>query len=84
MSKAKSVKTIRKAKIAIALMWSRADVIELFSNNVGPFSFNVSRKGSLFSINLGRKPRMFSSRSVYVLKPLQITGLVGDNGILPV
>src|SRR6516225_9917134 len=33
---------------------------------------NVSRKGSLFSINLGRKRAMFSSQNVYVFEPLHL------------
>jgi ADP-ribosylglycohydrolase len=48
------------------------DVFELFSNNVGSFSFNVSRRGSLFSVNLGRKWPMFSSQGIYVFEPLQL------------
>ena len=32
----------------------------------------VSRRGCLLSVNLGRKPAMFSSQSVYDLKPLQL------------
>ena len=38
----------------------RGDLLDSrFSTNVGPFSFNVSREGFLFSINLGRKRRCF-------------------------
>jgi hypothetical protein len=39
------------------------DILGLFSNNVGSFSFNVSRKTSLFSINLGQKERRFRVRA---------------------
>jgi hypothetical protein len=42
-------------------MRAGTDVFELFSNNVGSFSFN-----------LGREWAMFSSQSVYVFEPLHI------------
>src|SRR5271166_5730538 len=48
-------------------MWARAEVLELFSNNVGPFSFN-----------LGRKRAMFSSHAIYVLGSLQIESVITD------
>jgi len=35
-----------------ALMWSRADVIGLFSNNVVSFSRNVVLSGLSFSVNV--------------------------------
>jgi hypothetical protein len=61
-----------KDKWPFALIWSRADVIGLFSNNVGPFSRNVVPSGPLFSINLVPKQRcfwaepfMFSGRYTY-------------------
>src|SRR5208283_1227969 len=53
-------------------MWSRADVIGLFSNNVVSFSSNVVLRGLLFSINLVSKPRMLSVRGDYVLSSLQL------------
>jgi len=34
------------------LMRVLADVIRPFSNNVGPFSFNVGRRGPIFSANV--------------------------------
>jgi len=49
--------------ISFSINWARADVFELFSNNVGPFSFNVSRRASLFSVNLGQKERRFRVRA---------------------
>jgi hypothetical protein len=49
-----------------------ADVFRLFSNNVGPFTFNLGLRTSLFSNNLGRKRSMLSSQTVYVLKPLHL------------
>jgi hypothetical protein len=36
-------------------MWVLTDVVGLFSNNVGPFSRNVGRTGSMFSANVGQK-----------------------------
>jgi DNA-binding transcriptional regulator YiaG len=56
-------------------MRAGADVFELFSINLGPFSSNVSRKTPLFSINLGPKRAMFLSRSVYVFEPLHLAKL---------
>jgi hypothetical protein len=53
-------------------MWSRPDILGLFSNNVGPFSRNVVLSGPLFSINLVPKTAMLSGRGVYVLSPLQL------------
>ena len=53
-------------------MWSRADVIGLFSNNVVSFSRNVVLRDPLFSINSVSKPRMLSVRTVYVLRSLQL------------
>jgi len=41
-------------------MWSRADVIGLFSNNVVSFSRNVVLSGPSFSPNVVSKPRMLS------------------------
>jgi hypothetical protein len=63
-----------------ALMWSRADVIGLFSNNVVSFSRNVVLRGLSFSINVVPKPRMLSVRAVYVLSSLQLVQVpvVGD------
>src|SRR5271165_7301496 len=53
-------------------MWSRADVIGLFSNNVVSFSSNVVLSGPSFSLNSVSKPRMFLVRTVYVLSSLYI------------
>src|SRR5438132_9367217 len=53
-------------------MWSRADVIGLFSNNVVSFSRNVVLRDHLFSVNLVSKPRMLSVRGDYVLSSLQL------------
>ena len=47
-----------------SIMWAGADIFELFSINVGPFSSNVSRKTPLFSINLGRSRRCFRARAL--------------------
>jgi hypothetical protein len=55
-----------------ALMWSRANVIGLFSNNVVSFSRNVVLRDYLFSVNVVRKSRMLSVRAVYVLSSLQV------------
>jgi hypothetical protein len=57
---------------ALATLRAGADVFELFSNNVSPLSFNVSRRASLFSVNLGPELAMFLSQSVYVLRPLHL------------
>jgi hypothetical protein len=53
-------------------MWSSADVLGLFSTNVGPFSRNVVPSRPLFSINLVRKSGMFLGQAIYVLGPLQL------------
>src|SRR5208337_4834170 len=53
-------------------MWSRADVIGLFSNNVVSFSRNVVLRELLFSLNSVSKPRMLSVRTVYVLSSLHL------------
>ena len=53
-------------------MWVLADVVGLFSINVGSFSRNVGRSERIFSANVGQKPRMLSGPAVYVLGPLQI------------
>jgi hypothetical protein len=67
-----------KEKWPFALMWSRADVIGLFSNNVVSFSRNVVLSDPLFSLNSVSKPRMLSVRTVYVLGSLQL-GLQSTN-----
>src|ERR1700746_1632675 len=51
-------------------MWSRADILGLFSSNVVSFSRNVVLRGLLFSLNSVLKPRMLSVRAVYVLSSL--------------
>src|ERR1700686_4298305 len=53
-------------------MWSRADVIGLFSNNVVSFSRNLVLSGLSFSLNLVLKSRMLSVRTIYVLSSLHI------------
>ena len=58
------------------LMWVLADVVGLFSINMGPFSPNVGRDHRIFSVNLGPKRRMLSGPAVYVLGPLQLAGAV--------
>ena len=55
-----------------SLMWSRADVIGLFSINVVSFSRNVVLKAPLFSLNLVPKTPMLSVRTVYVLGSLHL------------
>ena len=57
-----------------ALMWSRADVIGLLSNNVVSFSRNVVLGELLFSINVVGKRAMLSVRTVYVLSFATATG----------
>jgi hypothetical protein len=54
------------------LMWVLADVVGLFSINVGPFSPNVGRDHRIFSANLVPKRRMLLGQAVYVLGPLQV------------
>jgi hypothetical protein len=39
-------------------MWVLADVIGLFSNNVGSFSRNVGQSVPMFSVNVVQKRRM--------------------------
>jgi hypothetical protein len=53
-------------------MWSRADVIGLFSINVVSFSPNVVLSGLSFSTNSVSNPRMLSARTVYVLSSLHV------------
>ena len=55
------------------MRWFLADVLGLFSINVGPFSRNVVPSDRIFSINLVPKQRMFSVPVIYVLGPLQIS-----------
>jgi hypothetical protein len=59
-------------------LWFLADVFGLFSNNVGPFSFNVVLGSPLFSANVGPKQRMLSSQAIYVLGPLQIAARISS------
>ena len=66
------------------MRWFLADVLGLFSINVGPFSRNVVPSARIFSINLVQKPRMFSVPAIYVLSPLhlpkvEIRLIEGDN-----
>jgi hypothetical protein len=53
-------------------MWSRADVIGLFSNNVVSFSRYVVLRNHLFSLNSVSKPRTLSVRADYVFRSLQV------------
>jgi hypothetical protein len=53
-------------------LWVLADVLGLFSFNVGPFSRNVGPGDRIFSSNVGRHRPMLSGRTVYVLRSLQI------------
>ena len=53
-------------------MWSRADILGLFSLNVVSFSRNVVLRVLLFSLNSVLKPRMLSVRADYVLSSLQV------------
>jgi len=53
-------------------MWALADVVGLFSINVGPFSRNVGRRQRIFSANVGPNQPMLSGRGSYVLGPLQL------------
>ena len=54
------------------IMWALADVVGLFSINVGPFSRNVGRDHRIFSANVVPNRRMLSGRPSYVLGPLQV------------
>ena len=54
------------------MRWFLADVLGLFSINVGPFSRNVVPSDRIFSINLVPKQRMFSVPVIYVLGPLHV------------
>jgi hypothetical protein len=49
-----------------------ADVVGLFSINVGSFSRNVGRSVRIFSTNVGQKHRTLSGPASYVLGPLQL------------
>jgi len=59
-------------------MWSRADILGLFSLNVVSFSRNVVLSDPLFSLNSVSKPRMLSVRADYVLSSLQVTILIEE------
>src|SRR5271165_4740110 len=70
-------------------MWSRPDVIGLFSNNLVSFSRNLVLGGLSFSINSVPKPRMLSVRGDYVLSSLHLgsilivsSGFAGELGAL--
>ncbi|WP_425199438.1 hypothetical protein [Paraburkholderia tuberum] len=56
-----------------------ADVIELFSNSVGPFSHNVGLGAPMFSMNVVSSARMLSSPALDVIEPLH---LLADAGLL--
>ena len=58
------------------IMWFLADVVGLFSNNVGPFSRNVGRIRRIFSANVGPNRPMLSGRGIYVLRSLQLARLL--------
>lgn len=53
------------------LLWVLADVVGLFSTNVG-FSRNVGLLGPIFSANVVPSRRMLSGPAVYVLGPLHV------------
>jgi len=63
----------RQRGIESELTHRERQIKEFYGPLFNPFSFNVSRKWSSFSVNLGRKRAMFLSRGVYVLEPLQLT-----------
>jgi hypothetical protein len=54
------------------MKWFLADVLGLFSMNVGLFSQNVVLTAQIFSVNLVLKTWMFSVPAIYVLGPLQL------------
>jgi hypothetical protein len=62
----------RTPLLLFSVMWSRADILGLFSNNVVSFSRNLVLKSLLFSINVVRKWAMFLGQAIYVLGPLQL------------
>ena len=64
---------------SFSMRWFLADVLGLFSANVGPFSRNVVPSDRIFSINLVPKPRMFSVPVIYVLDPLQLGVILPDS-----
>jgi hypothetical protein len=61
----------RTPLLLFSVMWSRADILGLFSNNVVSFSRNLVLKSLLFSINVVRKWAMFLGQAIYVLGPVQ-------------
>src|ERR1700737_3707706 len=71
-SGANATRCKKAATVRFSLMWSRADVLGLFSNNVVSFSCNVVLSGLSFSINVVRKQRILSVRTVYVLGSLHL------------
>jgi hypothetical protein len=60
-------------------MWVLADVVGLFSINLGPLSRNVGRRDQIFSANVGPNRPMLSGRNVYVLRPLQLDVLYSQH-----
>jgi len=67
-------------------MWSRADVIGLFSNNVVSFSRNSVPRASSFSINVVWMQRMLSdcTRNLFMLKSRLLAFLIKElREILP-
>jgi hypothetical protein len=54
-------------------MWSRPDVVGLFSINVVSFSSNVVLSDPLFSLNVVWRQRILSVRVAYVLSSLHLT-----------
>jgi hypothetical protein len=56
------------------LLWVLADVVGLFSVNVGALSRNLGRRGRIFSANLGLDRPMLLGRATYVLGSLHLVG----------
>ena len=67
----------RTPLLLLSVMWSRADILRLFSNNVVSFSRNLVLKSLLFSINVVRTWAMFLGQAIYVLGPLAWSSLGG-------
>jgi hypothetical protein len=59
-------------------MWSRSDILGLFSINVGSFSLNLVPSVSLFSINLVRELARLSGRALYVERSRYAESLIDE------
>jgi hypothetical protein len=53
-------------------MWVLADVVGLFSINVGPFSRNLGSDHRIFSANVVPNRRMLLGPAIYVCGPLHV------------